>query len=110
MQARQAVALLDKRLASADGLAAIPDTAEDWLAKFVTVGSPGTGSDDDAVQFFLASAAYGRARKDVQPPLARPTMRLLLQLPTSDRSATIDAREFRKTLDALQKGSGIRAP
>jgi hypothetical protein len=102
--ARQALTLLDARLAAADRLPPDAHTGEDWLAKLVTAGPPGKGSDDDAVQFFLAKVAYSRVRKDV-PPLARSTMRLLLQLPGDDRAATIDPGDFRKTLDAL-KGKG----
>jgi hypothetical protein len=107
-KARQAAAILANGLDAAERIQPETYAAEKRFASMLfDVSSIET--DDEAVQFFLASTTLSRARKDLQPALVRPTMRLLLQLPTSDRWATIDSRDYRKTLDALKKGSGIKA-
>jgi hypothetical protein len=106
-QARQALALLEDRLALAERRAAGPNAADGLLAKLVAAASPGNGSDDDVVQLFLAKAAYRRACKDVPPPSLRATMRMLLQLPGDDRTATMNQGDFRKTVHGL-RGKGSR--
>jgi len=60
-------------------------------------------------QFFLASAALWPRSQGCANAAAAPDHPLLLQLPGDDRRATIDLREYRKTLDALKNTSGIRA-
>jgi hypothetical protein len=101
--ARQAVKNLDRQLDSADARSVDPDAGEKWLATWLTTARAGDTSDDQTVQLFLAGAALSRARKDMQPTLIRPTMRLLLQLPTSDHIATIDPAEYRQKLVKLRE-------
>jgi hypothetical protein len=76
--------------------------ANRFTTTLTTVRNENCG-DDDAVQFFLASTALGRARRELQPALVRPTMRLLLQLPDDGGPASIAPVGYRSTLDALKK-------
>jgi hypothetical protein len=101
-KAWEAVRTLDQHLDYAERTTANSHANEKWLANWVIAAKASETSDDDAVQFFLANSALGRARKDMQPKLLRPTMRLLLQLSTSDCEATIDPTAYRAALAKLR--------
>jgi Cytochrome c554 and c-prime len=100
--ARRAVTLLNQRLDAVEQLPTDAPALEHRLGQRLSAaGAPRQGSDDDAVQYLLANAALTRARNDPPPPLMGRTMRLLLQIPSDERSATIDPAAYRQLLREL---------
>jgi hypothetical protein len=94
--------LLNQRLDAVEHLPIDAHVLENRLGQRLAVADPQRkDSDDDAVEFLLAKAALARARSDFRTPLTVNTMRLLLQIPGDERSATIDPAAYRKTLREL---------
>jgi hypothetical protein len=98
----QAAAMLNQRLDAVEHLPIDGRALQIRLGQRLAHAGPALkDSDDDAVQYYLANAALSRARNDLQPALMRRTIRLLLQIPGDERSATIDPAAYRELLREL---------